>query len=274
VVEKGEGYQRARQAFSLLLGQYGNGAYLVAQFVGAEYAHRDHRDDPKGRDPFIPVKSARQRQALEFLKEHILSDKYFKFPPQLLRRLAADRWMHWGNEYGFFSTVDYPVHDRILSIQRIVLGQLLAPGVLRRIQNNALKTTDDQPLQVGEVFRTLTEGIWNEYPVKGPMDPKRLHASVIRRNLQRQHVKDLTNLVLGERERGGGFFIFIGGGGGKAPPDARSLARLHLREIQRRIGAALSEKNGPLDDTTLAHLEECRERIGRVLNASLQINEP
>src|SRR5262249_20763040 len=151
-------------------------------------------------------------------------------------------------------------------IQRIVLGQLLDASVLRRIQNNALKTADEQPLQMGEVFRTLTEGIWNEYPVKGPMDPKRVHASVIRRNLQRQHVKDLTNLVLGERERGG-FFIFFGGGGGKPPPDARSLARLHLREIQRRIAAALNEKNGPLDDTTLAHLEECRERIGRVLNA-------
>jgi hypothetical protein len=276
VVDKGEGYQRTRQAFNLLMGQYGNGAYLVAQFVGGEYAHRDHRDDPKGRDPFIPVKAARQRQALEFLKEHILNDKYFKFPPQLLRRLAADRWSHWGNEYGYFSTVDYPLHDRILRIQRIVLGQLLDAGVLRRLQHNALKTADEQPLQMSEVFRTLTDGVWGEYPVKGPMDAKKAHASVIRRNLQRQHLKDLTNLVLGERERGGGgFFIILGGGGGgKPPPDARSLARLHLREVQSRIVAALKSANGALDDSTLAHLEECRERIGRVLNASLQINEP
>src|SRR5262249_2967698 len=52
VVDKGEGYQRVRQAFNLLLRQYGDGAYLVAAFVGGEYAHRDHRDDPDGRDPF------------------------------------------------------------------------------------------------------------------------------------------------------------------------------------------------------------------------------
>ena len=31
VVDKGEGYQRARLAFGVLLGQYGNGAYLVGQ---------------------------------------------------------------------------------------------------------------------------------------------------------------------------------------------------------------------------------------------------
>ncbi len=46
VVDKGEGYQRARLAFNVLLGQYGNGAYLTANFIGGEYMHRDHRADP------------------------------------------------------------------------------------------------------------------------------------------------------------------------------------------------------------------------------------
>ncbi len=274
VVDKGEGYQRTRQAFNLLLGQYGNGAFLVAQYVGGEYAHRDHHSDPKGRDPFVPVKAARQRQALKFLQEHVLSDRYFQFPPQLLRRLAADRWSHWGNEN--WGTVDYPLHERVLRIQRIVLDQTFSPSVLRRIQNNALKVNpDEQPLQISELFRTLTDGIWGEYPVKGAADAKKaVRSSVIRRNLQRHHLKDLSNLVLGERSGGRGIVIFFGGGGGSAPPDARSLARLHLREIQGRISAALKERNGGVDDTTLAHLEECRERIGRVLNASLQLNEP
>src|SRR5262249_32861524 len=64
VVDKGEGYQRLRQAFGMLLGQYGNGAYLTAAFVGGAYAHRDHRGDPSGRDPFVPVQAAKQREAL------------------------------------------------------------------------------------------------------------------------------------------------------------------------------------------------------------------
>src|SRR5262249_33662008 len=73
VVDKGEGYQRVRQAFDLLLGQYGNGAFLISQFVGAEYVHRDHHGDPSGRDPFVPVKAEKQGKARELWQEPFLS---------------------------------------------------------------------------------------------------------------------------------------------------------------------------------------------------------
>ncbi len=271
-VEKGEGYQRTRMAFMMLLGEYANGAYLLSQFVGGEHIHRDHRGDPKGRDPFLPVKADRQRKALAFLQEHILSEKYFKFSPQLLRRLAADRWMHWGNQ-GTFYSVDVPVNQYVLSIQRVVLRNLLDAGTLTRIQNNALKVDNgEKPLTQAEVFRTLTEGIWSEYPVKGVAEGKAGESSVIRRNLQRQHVKDLSNIVLGQRSSG---FLFYFGPSVPMPPDARSLARHHLKELQQRIDHALKDKGMAADDliTTRAHLEECRERIGRVLTASLQVND-
>src|SRR5262249_21468263 len=120
VVDKGEGYQRMRQAFSMLLNQIGNGAHLAGNFIGREYARRSPRGGPKGRDPFIPVKSDKQRQALKFLQEHILTDRPFQFSPKLLRRLAADRWLHWGNDR-VMSPVDYPVYERILAIQRVAL---------------------------------------------------------------------------------------------------------------------------------------------------------
>ncbi|HEV3261994.1 MAG TPA: zinc-dependent metalloprotease, partial [Gemmataceae bacterium] len=154
VVDKGEGYQRTRQAFALLMGQYGNGAHLIANFVGGEHMHRDHRADPDGRDPFVPVAAAKQREALKFLEEHILTDKPFRFSPQLLRRLAADRWMHWGNDGGM--GVEYPLHDRILAIQRVALSHVFDPSVLSRIQNNALKTEkEEEPLTIAEVFRSV-----------------------------------------------------------------------------------------------------------------------
>ena len=38
-----------------MLQQYGNAAFLSAQFVGGEYAHRDHKGDTNARDPFVPV---------------------------------------------------------------------------------------------------------------------------------------------------------------------------------------------------------------------------
>jgi hypothetical protein len=69
VVDQGQGYQRARQSFGMLLGQYANAAYLVSRHVGGESVHRDHRGDPDGRDPFVPVPAARQREALKLLSD-------------------------------------------------------------------------------------------------------------------------------------------------------------------------------------------------------------
>ncbi len=47
-----------------------------------------------------------------------------------------------------------------------------------------------------------------------------------------------------------------------------------MRDIGKRIDATLGDKQAVVDDTTRAHLEECRERIAKVLNASMQVNEP
>jgi hypothetical protein len=70
-----------------------------------------------------------------------------------------------------------------------------------------------------------------------------------------------------------------------APNPVRPLRRSPLRRTQtqhprplaqvgKRIDAALADKQAPADDTTRAHLEECRERIAQVLGASVQVNEP
>jgi hypothetical protein len=268
VIDKGEGYQRARQAFEMLLGQYGNAAYLTARHIGGEYVHRDHRNDPGARDPLVPVKAVKQREALKFLQEHILAEKSFQFSPELLRKLAVERWNHWGTGMG---SPDYPLYQRIQAIQRIVLDELLDPTTLRRVQNNGLKADkDEQALTMAEIFRSLTDGVWNDMPNGGAKE-KKVGSSIIRRNLQREHLKDLSGLVLGKSsEVSFGGFSF---GRASAPPDARSLARMHLREISKRIEAALGEREAVADETTRAHLEECHERITKVLSASMQLND-
>jgi hypothetical protein len=274
VVEDGEGYQRARVAFGILLAQYGDGAYFISKYVGGEHAHRDHRGDDKARDPLVPVAAAKQREALRFLVEHVFSDKPFQFPPDLLRRLAVERWHHWGSQPG---STDFPLPDRILGIQRVALNQLFSPALLQRIQVNGLKgEKNEQPLTLGELFRGVTDGIWNEIPNGAARDFERaVPASLVRRNLQREHIKKLTSLVLGQKATGGGggLVVFFTDGGGATPPDARSLARMHLREIGKRIESTLNDKQASVDETTRAHLEESRECIAKVLNASVQAHE-
>jgi hypothetical protein len=273
VVDKGEGYQRARVAFGILLSQYGNGAYLISKYIGGEHAYRDHRDDPKGRDPLVPVTAAKQRAALKFLQEHIFTDKTFQFPPEVLRRLAVERWSHWGSRS---ASTDFPLHERVLDIQRTALNQLLNATVLQRIQSNSLKAEKDaQPLTVAEVFRSVTDGVWSDLPNGAAKEDKKPGAgSIIRRNLQREHVKKLAGMVLGPKGNGGGYVIYFGDfDSGSAPPDACSLARRHLREIGQRIQVALNDQQAAVDETTRAHLEECHERINKVLGASMQIND-
>ena len=255
VVDSGDGYQRARHAFSLLLRQYGDAAALTAHFVGGEYHHRDHKGDSKARDPQVPVQAAKQREALAFLQEHLLTDRPFNFPPELLRKLAADRWLHWGTEYQAMRGVDFPIHERIGGIQRVVLDELLDVDTLSRVQNIALKAEQGEvPLNLAEIFRTLSDGIWTDLP--NADKPATTKSSIVRRNLQRDYLKHLGRLVLSNQ----------------GPPDARSLARMHLREASRRIDKVVSDPK--LDDTTRAHLEESKEQIAKVLGAGLQANQP
>jgi hypothetical protein len=281
VVDEGEGYQRARVALDVLLKEYGDGAYFVAKFVGGEHVYRDHRGDANAREPLVPVSAAKQREALKFLQEHVLSDKPFQLPPDLLRKLAVDRWYHWGAEP---RQTDFPLYDRVLGIQRIALGHMFDSAVLRRIQANALKADKaEQPLTVAEIFRTATDGIWNEMPNGAPQQGDNKPngngtSSAMRRNLQREYVAQLSGLVLGKKSSGGfsgfgGLGVVLFGGPAAVPPDARALARMHLREISTRIQAALNDKRAAGDESTVAHLEECRERIAKVLSASMQVND-
>ncbi|MDX2039178.1 MAG: zinc-dependent metalloprotease [Isosphaeraceae bacterium] len=273
VVRDGESWSRLRDAFGLLMSQYGNSVHLASNYIGGQYVVRHHKGDKGAADPIIPVEGDKQRQALKLLVDHVLSGKSFQFSPTLLRRLAAERWMHWGTEMG--GSVDIGLYDRVLSLQRIALSQAMAADTLQRIQNQELQSDpNSKPLKLDEVFRTLTDGIWSETKAGEKGYPETI--STIRRNLQREHLKRLSGVVIGS---GGGInlgdslaFLMVGGGGGY-PADARSLARMHLGEIGARITQVL-KSNTKLDDTTRAHLEESSAVITKVLAASLNAREP
>ena len=69
-------------------------------------------------------------------------------------------------------------------------------------------------------------------------------------------------------------YIILYGDQGSAPSDAKNLARLHLEETGNKIDKVLGQKDLKIDDTSLAHLKEIRQRIEKVLKANLNANEP
>jgi hypothetical protein len=279
VVEKGEGWQRARSAFSVLLGELSRATVLATQYVGGEYTARDHRGDPNGRPPMKPIEIAKQREALRLLKDEILSAKAFQFKPELLRHLAPEHW--FDERAGLFGSggYQYPLLSRAAGIQRIVLSRLLDPQTLRALQEIELHAEPGQEtLELPEVFNALTDSIWSELPDGAePAKGQAITISALRRTLQREHVTRLARLVLGPKPLSGSSFIeliFDGDLYTPAPADARALARRHLRQIDARIAKITEAKDPKIDAMSLAHLKELHEKILKVFSATLELNEP
>jgi hypothetical protein len=269
VVDKGESYARLRQAFTALLYQYGDAAYTASAYVGGVVVSRDHKDDPNGRDPLVPVPGDKQREALKFLQANVLTDKPFTFPPELLRKLAVEKWYHWGSRSMFFGggDVDFPVNERVLAIQQVALRNLFDPGTLTRLQNTPRTAPkEDKPLTVAEVFRAVSDSVFADLPGPDRAEEPAAKSSVVMRNLQRAYLDTLAPMVIGSRPSG-----YYYSPGGSVPADAKSLARLHLKEANERIKLALKAEK---DDTVRAHLDELQERISKVLDAKVTANEP
>ena len=97
--------------------------------------------------------------------------------------------------------VDISVLERILGIQKIVLGQCLSSSTLARLENQQLQADPGaDPLRIDEVFRALTDGIWSDLDhLPPPSDDKagKFALSTIRRNLQREYLRRLSGMVIG-----------------------------------------------------------------------------
>ena len=54
VVKDGESWARLREAFMICINQFGNGAYLAAEYIGGQSVNRDFKGTDKARDPVMP----------------------------------------------------------------------------------------------------------------------------------------------------------------------------------------------------------------------------
>ena len=263
VTKEGMGYQRVRRAFGTLLSEYGYTMFLASRFIGGQSHHRDHRGDENGRLPFVPVPAAKQREALQFLKEYALSDKAFNFPAELLNSLAVTRWNDWGSDSWNATRLDYPVHNVVLRNQTRILERLLYPTILSRVQDTELKfAKGEDAFTLPELFSGITDAVWVELGRDAgakQWSNSDAFISSFRRGLQREHLKQLIKLIL-DADSG-------------TPEDARSLARLHLGQINSKIQRVLQNARGNLDDYSFAHLEESQARVEKALDASFRVEK-
>ena len=239
VVAKGEGWQRARTAFAVLIGEMARSTWLSLNYVTGEYTSRDHRNDANARPPMKPIEIAKQREALRLIQDEILSDKAFQFKPELLRSLAPEHWRDQSSWF-FFQPYHYPVLEYVMMIQRMALSNLMDPDTLRTLQEVSLQADPGQEtLTIAEVFRALSDSIWTELPASEAdlKKDQKLTISILRRNLQREHVTRLSEMVVGPRNNSlmDLIILLFYGYNRPVPPDARSLARQQLHQIDARV---------------------------------------
>ena len=245
----GESYSQLRVLFDRVLNYYFRNAKLIAQYIGGQSFRRNPTADINGW-AFVPVTLEKQREVLATLDKYVFAKDAFIFSPELLNKLAPSRWQHWGNPIPV-SRLDYPIHERILRLQRTILRSLLDGERLERLLDIELKAPIGEALTIPELFGTLQNSIWTEVLNDEEVQP----ISSIRRSLQREYLNILLAMMLRTAD---------------VPSDGRTLAWYELRQLQKAIDNSLKKQGKNLDIYTLAHLEETSDRITKAFNAPLQ----
>ena len=253
-LKAGESYDMLRRGLIAGLNQVALATNISAKNIGGVVYVRDHAGS--GRDPFTPVPAAKQRAALKLLADGLFSVDSFRMSPQFLRRLTVDQFDR-SRDDASWSTVapDFSLSDRVLSIQRQALDQVLSDLVARRVVESPLRfagmngtgAPNEGPLSLSEMYDSIQDAIWTELRTGSEINP-------LRRNLQREHLKRLVSSLLRPSY--------------SVHADARSLQRENARRLLAQIKVAQA-RNG-LTRESRAHLAETANALEEALKAPLQ----
>ena len=135
------------------------------------------------------VSSNKQRKALMFLDKNIFSSNAFHFEPELLNKLAPERYSTM-TRWGGASSLDLSLHKMVSQIQRSSLYKIFNPTILQRVQDNEIRLGgDEDKFTLNELFATMTTITWKELE-------NNANVNSFRRNLQKEHLKILVYIML------------------------------------------------------------------------------
>jgi hypothetical protein len=246
--EPGTRYQKLRLAFQMNLGEYFPVVLNLPKFVGGIRHYRDHIGDPSGRPPYVPVPAAEQREALAILNREVFGPDAFRFPARLLNRLAVERHPDIEGTIWQAERNDLPIHSMVLLVQTVPMQRLYHRITLDRLADLGARSDTGDGFTMAEMFGSVRKAVWSELG-------SRTSVTSFRRNLQRQHLQTLINLVVNLQA--------------PVPEDARTLARADLIEIRRGIDSTAGGA-ARLDAVTRAHLDETKARINAALAAGIE----
>ena len=134
---------------------------------------------------------------------------------------------------------------------------------MRRVYDNELRLpVEVDTLTLPELLSSINETVWSELEAECPdgRNDREPMISSLRRNLQREHMQRLVDLILGSSDDTA------------AHKPISNLARMELRALSTKIQGSLDKCGKKMDAYTNAHLTETKERIDRALEAGYTYN--
>ncbi|MDA7878022.1 zinc-dependent metalloprotease [bacterium] len=262
-VKEGDSWAKARRGYELTLSLQTRSVNMMANWIGGAFINRDKKGDPGNRPPVEVVPAAQQRAALQFVIDTSFNDDAYGLTPKLLERMSVDKWLDRGSRGGMSNEATWPIHDRILGVQASALTLLMNPTTLRRVYDNELRLAADvDTLTLPELLSAINTAVWSELAADCPdgRNDREPMISSLRRNLQREHMQRLVDLILGSSDDTA------------AHKPISNLARMELRELSSNIESSLDKCGKKMDAYTKAHLAETKERIDRALEAGYSYN--
>ena len=260
MVEDGESWAKARQAYEMSLGRQTQAMGIASNWIGGSYLSRNKKGDPGEIDPVRPIEADMQRRALRLVIDSSMPDEAFGLTPELLRKMTLDKWYDGGGMRNISRDEVFPVHDRIAGMQAVALTQVLNPQTLGRIYDNEFRALPDEDvLTVPETMGMVRDAAWTELggTPNAECSDRTPYISSLRRNLQRSHLDRLIALSM------------PGNGFGSASTPVSNLSRMQLRDLQTQIDLILQRDGRRMDAYSRAHLAEASSLIGRALEAQI-----
>ena len=241
----GETYSKLRSVFFQGLYEYYGASRNVPKFIGGIYHSRHHIGQDDDLFPLTVVDATDQRRALNFLLDNILSIDAFQFNPELLNKMAPERYDDFTDRTWNMSRLDFPIHNIIKMLQRSTLSKIHHPRIIHRVHDNVLKVQKDKSFTVYEIFETVSDYMWSELN-------KFEGINSFRRETQSFYIDLLINIYFDDNE----YF----------PRDTQSISYSTLQDIKSKISNVIPYYIFD-DQTTSSHLKAMINKIDSALES-------
>jgi hypothetical protein len=228
-----EGYGNLSELYKEVAGQFGRYMGHVVKNVGGIYETPKTVEQAGGVYEYVP--KATQKEAVAFLNKQLFTTPKWLINQDLLSRIGNDG-------ISLINAVQAPVLDRLMStrtINKLISGEA------------ALGAKAYDPV---EMLNDLKKSVFSEIYTHQSVD-------VYRRNLQRNYVDNLTELVTPPSAPANPMM------GGFAPPsaarsDAAGIGRAQLVALRTELRAAA----GSGDSITRSHIQDLIARVNKALD--------